>query len=282
MKKRNLLLLVVFILVYFLTGWLFENIINILFFVGAYVIVGLFLLYWYLFGTNINSNKLTSVKVNTDSSNKGILGEELVGRILYGYSTKSKGILYNDIIVGELDKTTQIDHLLITSNAIFIVETKRYSGGIFGDSSRDIWYQVIFKGLKKYKNSFLNPFKQNDHHIKRFEEYMGEINLPPIINIVCFVNNEDQTMDLSKIKISNKEYHLTDSNNLANLVKKIDLENKVSKTTTLGVQLRSDHLIEVKNRIAEIVVTDELERQNHIKRMKLKEVQHLENLEKAE
>ena len=159
---------------------------------------------------------------------------------------------------------------------LYFVETKRYGGGVFGDDSKENWYQVIFKGSKKVKNSFLNPFIQNEHHIKRFKEYMGEIELPPLINIVCFVVNEEQTLDLSKIINRNKNYHLTDDKRLLSLITKIDTENKVSKTSTLALEQQSNHLVEVKNRIAEIVVTDEEQRQNHIKRLMLKEVEQLE------
>ena len=214
---------------------------------------------------------------HNDSISKGSVGEDIVFEVLYKYRNKVKGLLYNDIIIGDFEKSTQIDHLLITNNAIYFVETKRYGGGVIGDDSKENWYQIKFNGSKKVKNSFLNPFIQNEHHIKRFKEYMGEIELPPLINIVCFVVNEAQTLDLSKIINRNKNYHLTDDKRLSALITKLDNEHKVEKTSTLALEQQSNHLIEVKNRITEIVATDKESRQNHSNRLKLKEVEQYED-----
>lgn len=54
-------------------------------------------------------------------------------------------------------------------------------------------------------------------------------------------------------------------------------ENKVSKTSTLALEQQSNHLIEVKNRIAEIVVTDEEQRKSHITRLLFIEVVQFED-----
>ena len=259
--------MIVIILALIVIGWIINNPIPSIIFIGL-----LFIAWGYNNGI-FNSNYTQY----NDPISKGSVGEDIVSEVLYKYRNKVKGLLYNDIIIGDFERSTQIDHLLVTNNAIYFVETKRYGGGVFGDDSKENWYQVIFKGSKKVKNSFLNPFIQNEHHIKRFKEYMGEIELPPLINIVCFVVNEEQTLDLSKIINRNKNYYLTDDKRLLSLITKIDTENKVSKTSTLALEQQSNHLIEVKNRITEIVVTDEEQRQNHIKRLMLKEVEQLED-----
>lgn len=258
--------LIVVTLALIVIGWIINNPIP------SIILIGLILIAWG-YNKGIFNSDYTQ---HNDSISKGSVGEKIVSGVLYKYRNKVKGLLYHDIIIGDFEKSTQIDHLLITNNAIYFVETKRYGGGIFGDDSKDNWYQVKFKGNKKVKNSFLNPFIQNDHHIKRFKEYMADIELPPLINIVCFVVNEDQTLDLSKIINRNKDYYLTDDKRLLALITKIDKENKTTKTSTLALEQQSNHLIEVKNRIAEIVVTDEEQRQNHIKRLMLKELEQLE------
>lgn len=265
-QSKSLSPLIIFTIALIAIGWIINNIIPFI------IIIGLLLIVWAYFKGNFSSNN----NQHNDPISKGSVGENIVSDVLKKYRNKVKGLLYNDIIIGDYEKSTQIDHLLITNNAIFFVETKRYAGGIFGDDSKDKWYQVIFKGNKKFKNSFLNPFIQNDHHIKRFKEYMGEIELPPMVNIVCFVVNEAQSLDLSKIINRNKDYYLTDDKRLLALITKIDNENRVLKTSTLALEQQSTHLIEVKNRIAEIVVTDEEQRQNHIKRLMLKEVEQME------
>lgn len=266
-KSKSISPMIIFTIALIAIGWIINNIIPFI------IIIGLLLIVWTYFKGNFSSNN----NQFNDPISKGSVGENIVSDLLKKYRNKVKGLLYNDIIIGDFERSTQIDHLLLTNNAIYFVETKRYAGGVFGDDSKENWYQVIFKGSKKVKYSFLNPFIQNDHHIKRFMEYMGEIELPPLINIVCFVVNQEQTLDLSKIINRKKNYYLTDDKRLLTLITKIDNENKVTKTTTLALEQQSSHLIEVKNRIAEIVVTDEEERQNHIKRLMLKEVEQLED-----
>ena len=258
--------LILIILALIVIGWIINNPIP------SIILIGLLFIAWGYNKGIFNSNYTQY----NDPISKGSVGEDIVSEVLYKYRNKVKGLLYNDIIIGDFERSTQIDHLLVTNNAIYFVETKRYAGGVFGDDSKENWYQVIFKGSKKVKNSFLNPFIQNEHHIKRFKEYMGEIELPPLINIVCFVVNEAQTLDLSQIINRNKNYHLTDDRRLISLITKIDNVSKVTKTSTLALEQQSNHLIEVKNRIAEIVVTDEEQRQNHVKRLILKEVEQLE------
>ena len=266
-KNKSFNSMIVIILSLLVFGWIINNPIP------SIILIGLLLIAWGynkgIFHSNINQHK--------DPISKGSVGEDIVSGVLNKYRNKVKGLLYNDIIIGDFERSTQIDHLLVTNNAIYFVETKRYGGGVFGDDSKDNWYQVKFKKSKKVKNSFLNPFIQNEHHIKRFKEYMGEIELPPLINIVCFVVNEEQTLDLSKIINRNKNYHLTDDKRLSELITKLDNEHKIEKTSTFAIEQQSNHLIEVKNRIAEIVVTDEEQRQNHIKRLMLKEVEQLED-----
>ena len=258
--------LIIITLALIVIGWIINNPIP------SIIFIGLLLVAWSYNKGIFKSNYIT----HNDSISKGRVGEDIVSVVLNKYRNKVKGLLYNDIIIGDFERSTQIDHLLVTNNAIYFVETKRYAGGVFGDDSKENWYQVIFKRSKKVKSSFLNPFIQNEHHIKRFKEYLGDVALPPLINIVCFVVNDEQTLDLSKIINRNKNYHLTDDKRLSALITKLDNEHKVEKTSTFAIEQQSNHLIEVKNRIAEIVETDDEQRQNHNNRLILKDVEQLD------
>jgi hypothetical protein len=222
---------------------------------------------------------------NSSSKNsaveKGNMGERVVEKHLGRYAVSTNSNLFNDIVIGDFGKSTQIDHLLVTENAIYFIETKRYGGGVFGDDSKELWYQVIFKntnqGNKKVKNSFLNPFLQNAHHIKRFKEEIGLSDLPPLINIVCFVINEGMSKDLEIINRT-KDYYLTTNESLIATIQSLDSQLKPEKSSTFALNLlriRNENIIA---RLNEIIVTDEDERQNHIKRLKLKEIEMLEEL----
>lgn len=69
------------------------------------------------------------------------------------------------------DGTTQIDHVFVSRYGIFVVETKNFTGWIFGDERQARWTQKIYR--KTYK--FQNPLRQNFKHIKALESLL---NLP--------------------------------------------------------------------------------------------------------
>lgn len=75
----------------------------------------------------------------------------------------------HNIIIPSGNGTTQIDHLLVSSSGIFIIETKNLKGWIFGAHSQSHWTQVIFGN--KYK--FQNPIRQTFRQRKVLAEYLG-------------------------------------------------------------------------------------------------------------
>jgi len=79
-----------------------------------------------------------------------------------------------------MEKQYQIDHLILSVYGIFVIETKNYSGWIFGNEKSEYWTQVIYKD----KFRFYNPIKQNWSHVyalkKLLHEYK-EVNYYPIV-----------------------------------------------------------------------------------------------------
>lgn len=80
------------------------------------------------------------------------------------------------------DGTTQIDHIFVSRFGVFVVETKNYSGWIFGNEHQPMWTQKLFKTT----NKFQNPLRQNYKHVKALEALL---NLPPeqIHSVIVFV-----------------------------------------------------------------------------------------------
>jgi len=242
-----------------------------------FIIIGAVFIVIFLDNNSKSSISKISISKSQSAVEKGSIAELEVKKLLSKYALSTDSKLFNDIIIGEFGKSTQIDHLLVTNNAIFFIETKNYGGGVFGDDTKDLWYQVIFRGSKKVKNSFLNPFLQNEHHIKRFKEEMGSIELPPLINIVCFVINEDMSKDLEIINRT-KGYHLTTNENITMTIKGVDNRLQNEKSSTFAIKEWKNKIAKVVNELNNIIITDEDERANHIKRLKLKEVELLEEL----
>ena len=91
-------------------------------------------------------------------------GEREVNNILHRLDRSNYKIYHDLYIPTENNCTAQIDHIVTSPFGIFIVETKHFSGWIFG-SERN---QVIYKN----RESFLNPIWQNAGHIKALENYL--------------------------------------------------------------------------------------------------------------
>jgi hypothetical protein len=71
-------------------------------------------------------------------------------------------VLLNNVTFRTENGSSQIDHLLIADTGIFIIETKHYSGWIFGHPNDQYWTQTIYHN----KSKFLNPILQNYGHVK--------------------------------------------------------------------------------------------------------------------
>ncbi|QSW90410.1 NERD domain-containing protein [Flavobacterium endoglycinae] len=58
---------------------------------------------------------------------KGIIGEKTVSSILH-FLDKSEYKIINNVVLKTGEVTTQIDHVIISSFGIFVIETKNYKG----------------------------------------------------------------------------------------------------------------------------------------------------------
>jgi hypothetical protein len=90
--------------------------------------------------------------------------------------------ILNDIYLPLPDgTTTQIDHIVVSQYGVFVVETKTYSGWIFGDEKSKEWTQSIYR--KKCR--FQNPTRQNYKHICALADNLG-IDKSYFIGVIVF------------------------------------------------------------------------------------------------
>ena len=115
---------------------------------------------------------------------KGARGEKLVaGRLRKGLPEEY--LILNDIYLPLPDGTTaQIDHIVVSQYGIFVVETKNYSGWIFGDEKSAQWTQTIYRK----KSQFQNPKRQNYKHICALADNLG-IDKSYFIGVVAFTGD---------------------------------------------------------------------------------------------
>ncbi len=112
---------------------------------------------------------------------KGKVGEVSVAALLSTLPNEEY-IILNNIMIKSLKGTSQIDHIVISVHGVFAIETKNYSGWIFGKETDQYWTQT----LGKEKHRFYNPIRQNYGHIKSLETLLAPLGRIPFISIVAF------------------------------------------------------------------------------------------------
>ncbi|WJY28116.1 nuclease-related domain-containing protein [Sporosarcina trichiuri] len=104
---------------------------------------------------------------------RGAFGEWLVNRRLRKLGDEYH--IFSDLYIPDDNGGyTQVDHLIVSVYGIVVLETKNYSGWIFGSETQKYWTQVIYKN----KNRFYNPIRQNYGHIQSLKHHLNKVNLP--------------------------------------------------------------------------------------------------------
>lgn len=104
-------------------------------------------------------------------------------------------ILHNLYIPYSNGKTSQIDILFINKKGIFVIESKNYSGWIFGSESDMYW--TVCDRSKKWK--MYNPILQNNGHINTINYHLRGI---PCFSVVIF----SERCELKKINLYSNTY----------------------------------------------------------------------------
>jgi len=94
---------------------------------------------------------------------KGRIGENYVRKGLKKSLDENKYTIINDVTLPLEDGgTTQIDHIVVSTFGVLVIETKNMSGWIFGNERQAKWTQTIHRS----KYPFQNPLRQNYKHTK--------------------------------------------------------------------------------------------------------------------
>lgn len=141
----------------------------------------------------LNKETESEIGLETDSVSIGKEGEALVASILGEIPSKHKKLIHDIVLKNHAEKTTQIDHILINESGIFVIETKNYKGVVYGTEEGLYWYQYLNR--KKY--NFYNPIRQNEIHIRRLKEILGDAY--PYHSIVVFVKNDLKKVDFENV-----------------------------------------------------------------------------------
>ncbi len=144
----------------------------------------------------------------------GSRGEKLTARKLkklrfFGY----KGEILRNAYIPKPDGTTsEIDVLFITEKGIFVIESKNYSGWIFGSEDQFKWTASLPNGQK---NRFYNPISQNKSHIKWLSSYLSED--IPFFSLIVF----SERCELKKLTLSSADVKVIQRDSLCATVRAI-------------------------------------------------------------
>ena len=119
-------------------------------------------------------------------------GELLVRKALQKHFHSPNYHLLNHITLKHGDSTTQIDHILVSSYGVFVIETKNYKGWIFANPKHETWTQVLFKA--KFK--FQNPIHQNHRHVVAVRELLDFLPQEAVKSVVVFSGDAEFKTDM--------------------------------------------------------------------------------------
>ncbi|MFC2025345.1 NERD domain-containing protein [Chloroflexota bacterium] len=100
---------------------------------------------------------------------KGWLGEvktQISQKVFFDSKVYST---FTNFIIKDESGSTQIDHITVSRYGIFVVETKDWSGWIYGNERVDKWTQNIFGN----KTQLQNPLRQNYRHTMSLSKYLN-------------------------------------------------------------------------------------------------------------
>lgn len=192
----------------------------------------------------------------------GFEGESKICNDILTNISGQKRIIKNAYITKNDGKTTEIDAIFIHSSGIYVIESKNYSGWIFGKEADNKWTQSIFnvatKKTEKYQ--FYNPILQNQNHVKYLKAYLGHsADTIPFYSVVIF-GDKAELKDItitSQNSVAIKEYDLIKSINayiaIAEASKKTiaddtiqSLFEKLYPLSQVSEETRQKHIEEIK------------------------------------
>jgi hypothetical protein len=151
---------------------------------------------------------------------KGAFGEIRVDLTL-GRFTKDSCFTVRDLLLVRDGKSTQIDNILFTTKKVYVIESKNYSGWIYGSETGNSWTQTFNHYGKVTKSSFYNPLAQNYGHIKYLSTFL-DIPITNFINIVVFSNDSS----LKNITTEKPYNHVINKRELVKLIETIEMQSK--------------------------------------------------------
>lgn len=187
--------------------------------------------------------------------NKGFWGEYRIFATLEKLA-KPHHILTNLYIPRKDGTTTEIDLLYLSIQGIFVIESKNYSGWIFGNEKQKYWTQT-FENKQKFR--FFNPIWQNSAHINALKEVLPDDLHQQIHSLIVF-NNQAA---LKKVTVTSENIHVIQREQLKGTL------YQMNKTSAFS--LSPTQLSEIFQPLSAFTHADEQLKQQHITTIQAKQ-----------
>lgn len=206
--------------------------------------------------TQPSKNKTSSSKPKpkVQPTRIGELGEHKINIQL---DQLPKGCKYvSDLMVANSKSRTgysQIDHVVITHQGIFVIETKNYNGEIKGTRDNKSW--SVSNRFKMY-----NPFMQNYGHIEAIKSLLPDYQESRYISLVSFTMRCRFSVDPELRKIQSDELIVYDVELSEYIQRKM---NRIQAEKTEPVLTESD-IQKIYQTLKEANITDPKIRADHV------------------
>lgn len=152
----------------------------------------------YYSSTYYKETKQAEKAVHNDKGNEGEYRISLELDKPEGYS---KTVFNVNLPNGQRD--TEADIIYINSSGLYVIESKNYSGRIYGHAENNQWTRTLItaNGTEMYK--FYNPIWQNENHVNAVKRLLSKYEDLPIYSLVVFSDNATITTDIESENVIN-------------------------------------------------------------------------------
>lgn len=172
-----------------------------------------------------------------------------------------KRYLFNLYVPKDDGETTELDIVLLHESGVYVLESKNYSGWIFGTESAKYWTQTLPNGRgRSQKERFFNPIMQNKGHIKWLQAFLADQMLPFYSYIVF-----SDRCSLKKITLTSGKHHVMNRRNLLLAIRK-----NVSKA---GVRLSRYDIDALFQMLYPLTQMDAVAKKKHIENVERKKTE---------
>lgn len=190
-----------------------------------------------------NITKTSILKLIQD---KGVYGEYLTYNIL----RQMDGEILTNLYIPKNNTTTEIDLVFINKTGMYVIESKNYSGKIYGSKENKYWMQILDNNKR---NRFYSPIIQNKTHIKYLNKVLPDLSKEDFYSIIVFSERcKLRNMDIQEENLK--------------VIKRDKLKYTMNKILKSKNEIYTDSEVEsIYNKLENYSNVDEVVKENHIK-----------------